>query len=92
MLPEDLELLTHLKRICNSAGPFALEYMAGDLSIAAEEAYARRLIEVGERLLTHAHSRKNLVLEAEPTLFVLEAEPMYVDHEVRELPPGNDGS
>jgi hypothetical protein len=83
MLREDLELLTDLKRVCNSAGPFALEYLDGALSVAAEEAYARRLIDMGERLLTHAHGRKSLVLEAEPT---------HVSHEVCELPPGSGGS
>ena len=67
MLPEDRELLTDLKRACNQAGLFALEYMAEDLSIAAEEAYAERLIDIAERLLAHAKSRKGLVLDGEPT-------------------------
>jgi len=46
MFREDRELLADLKRVCNDAGLFALEYMAGDLSIEAEDAYARRLIDI----------------------------------------------
>ena len=65
MFREDRELLAGLKRVCNDAGLFALEYMASDLSIEAEEAYALRLVDLGERLLTHAKKRKGLVLDGE---------------------------
>ena len=90
MLREDRELLADLKRVCNEAGTFALEYMAGDQSIAAEEAYALRLIDVGERLFAHVKSRKRLVLDGEPTQLVFEAEFVRVDYDVRELPPGSE--
>jgi len=89
MLPEDRELLTDLKRACNQAGQFALEYMAGDLSIEAEEAYALRLIDIGERLLAHAKNCKGLVLDGEPTELVIDAEFVRVDYEPRGLPPGS---
>jgi hypothetical protein len=89
MFREDRELLADLKRVCNDAGLFALEYMAGDLSIEAEEAYALRLIDVGERLLGHAKSRKGLVLDGAPTQLVIEAPFVRVEHTVHELPPGN---
>jgi len=51
MLREDRELLTDLSRACTHAPQFALQYMAGDLSIEGEEAYALQLIDLGERLL-----------------------------------------
>ena len=35
--------------------------MVGSLSIEAEEAYARRLIDVGERLMARARGRQGLV-------------------------------
>ena len=89
MLRADRELLTDLKRICNDAGLFALEYMAGDLSIAAEEAYALRLIDLGERLLLHAKRRKGLVLDGESSPLVIEPEFVREEYELRELPPGS---
>lgn len=58
MLHEDRELLTELKRACNQAGQFTLEYMSGGLTIEAEEAYALRLIDIAERLLAHATTAK----------------------------------
>ena len=92
MLREDRELLAELKRACNHAGVFALEYMAGELSIAAEEAYALRLIDIAERLLAHAKGRKGLVLDGEPTPLVIEANAVVVDHEAPESPPGCDAT
>jgi len=86
MLREDRELLADLKRICNEAGLFALEYMAGDLSISAREAYALRLIDIGE--LAHAKGRKGLMLDDEATHLVIDAVFVRMD-DVRELPPGN---
>jgi hypothetical protein len=88
MLREDRELLTDLKRACNQAGQFALEYLAGDLSIETEEAYARRLIHIGERLLAHTKSRKGLVLDSEPAPLTIDAEFVRLD-DVRALPPGS---
>jgi hypothetical protein len=88
MLREDRELLADLKRVCNEAGVFALEYMAGDLSIETEESYALRLFDIGERLLAHARRRKGLVLDGEPTPLVIDAPFVRLD-DVRELPPGN---
>src|SRR5215216_6563217 len=67
MTRDGLELLTALKRVCNEAGLFALEYMAGDLLVETEKAYARRMIDIGERLLTHAQSRNGFVLNGEPS-------------------------
>jgi hypothetical protein len=89
MLREDLELLTDLKRACNQAGQFALEYLAGDLSIEMEEAYALRLIHVGERLLAHVKRRKGLVLDSEPAPLAIDVEFVRVDDDVRALPPGS---
>jgi len=83
MLREERELLADLKRLCNNAGQFALEFMAGQLSIQAEEAYAYRLVDIAERLLGHAHARKRLVIDGQITGLVIEPE-------LRELPPGND--
>jgi hypothetical protein len=88
MLREDRELLADLKRVCNDAGLFALEYLAGDLTIEAEESYALRLFDIGERLLAHARRRKGLVLDGAPTSLVLDAPFVRVD-DVRELPPGS---
>ena len=88
MLREDRELLTDLKRVCNDAGLFVLEYMAGDLSIEAEESYTLRLVDVAERLLAHARRRKGLVLDGDPTPLVIDAPFVRVD-DMRELPPGS---
>lgn len=87
MLREDRELLADLKRACNDAGPFVLQYLAGDLTTAAEEAYAQRLINIGERLISHAKTRTRLVLDHESTPLILDAEPMLMTYSTRELPP-----
>jgi len=96
MFREDRELLCDLKRACNEAGQFALEYLADELSIEAEEAYAFRLINIAERLLSHAKGRKGLVLDGEPARLVIDAESVRVGYEVHELPrgrqPGHGGS
>jgi len=87
MLREDRELLVDLKRACNQAAQFALAYLAGDLSIEAEEAYALRLIHIGERLLKHAEIRKGVVLDGEPTQFVIDADCVQAppDEQIRGL-------
>jgi len=90
VLREDRELLTDLKRVCNRAGQFALEYLADDLSTEAEEAYALRLIDIGERLLDRAKNRKGFDRDGEPTRFVVDAEVVRVEYEPRELPPGSE--
>ena len=90
MLREDRELLIDLKRACNRAGQFALAYLSGDLSTEAEEAYAHRLIDISERLLDRAKSRKGFDHDGEPTRFVVDAEFVCVELEPRELPPGNE--
>ena len=86
MLREDRELLADLKRVCNYASQFALEFMAGELSVAAEEVYASRLIDIAERMLLHAKARKGLVLHDEPTPLILDAEFVRVEYHVPELP------
>jgi len=43
--------------VCNQQELFALELTSGELSTTAEEAYAWRLIDVGEQLLRHARNR-----------------------------------
>ena len=91
MTHEELILLTDLKRVCNEAGQFFLEFTDGGLSIQAEEAYAYSLLDVGERLLSHTKARKRLNHNGEPTQLVLDAEFVRVEYDVRELPPG-DGS
>jgi len=90
MLREDRELLADLKRACNEAGQFVLEYMVGDLPIETEEAYALRLIDIGDRLLAHAKSRKGFVLDGEPAPLVIDAGWVRVESELRELPPGSE--
>lgn len=74
MSREELELMTDLKRICNQAPEFALEFMAGSLSIEAELAYARRLIDVADALMHHANIRKYVVVEGQVTSAVIQAE------------------
>lgn len=91
MLREDRELLADLRRACLHAPQFALEYMAGHVSIEVEEAYALSLIDIGERLLAHAKGRKGLVFDREPTQLVIEAPFVRVELEpgTVELPPGS---
>lgn len=52
------ELLADLTRGCQQRELFALEFQTGQLSITEEEAYAWRLIDVGEELLRHARKRQ----------------------------------
>jgi len=72
MLREDRELLADLKRVCNDASVFALEFMAGDLSVEAEIAYAHRLVDVTELIMNHANARKRLVINGQATVFKME--------------------
>lgn len=88
MTREELLLMTDLMRVCSQADTFWLEFTDAALSIADEEAYALRLIDVGERLLAHAKGRKGLVLNGEPTPLVIDAAFVRVD-DIRALPPGN---
>jgi len=75
MIREDRELLVDLSRVCKQAPQFALEFMGSEIPIAAQEVYAQQLINLGQRLLLHAKSRKGLVLDAEPTQFTIDANP-----------------
>jgi hypothetical protein len=61
MTPDERELLCDLKRVCNQAPEFALEFMSGGLSVEAEIAYAHRLVDVAEALMYHANTRKCIV-------------------------------
>lgn len=79
MTPDERELLCDLKRVCNHAAEFALKFMAGNLPIDAEIAYAHRLVDVAEALLRHASGRERLVIEGHIADIV---------HELRDLPPG----
>jgi len=54
---EEEGLLADLNRVFNQQELFALELTSGELSTIAEEAYAWRLIDVGEQLLRHARNR-----------------------------------
>jgi hypothetical protein len=92
MTREELELMAELKRICNQAPGFALAFMAEHLSIEAEETYALRLAGIGERLLAHAKRRKVWVINGEAIQFVIDAELVPVEREVRGLPPGKPGN
>ena len=96
MLREDRELLADLKRVCNQAGAFALDFMTGQLSIEAEEAYAYALDDLAERITRQARARKGLVLDGQTTPVVIEAGWVHFDPDCPELPPGsefgNDGS
>jgi hypothetical protein len=75
MLREERELLADLKRVCDQAPGFALEFMAGDMPIADEEAYAHRLVDVAEMIMLHARARKRLVIDGQATAWVLEPRP-----------------
>jgi len=75
MLRDERELLADLKRVCNDASVFALEFMAGDLSVEAEIAYAHRLVDVAELIMNHANARKRLIIDGQATGLALEAEP-----------------
>lgn len=72
MLREDRELLADLKRVCNSASTFALEFMAGELSVEAEIAYAHRLVDVAELIMNHANARKRLVINGQVSSITFE--------------------
>lgn len=74
MLREDRELVTDLKRACNQAVPFALEFMAGTLSVADEEAYGLWLAEIAGRILIHAKMRAHLVVDGQA--IVIDGQPM----------------
>jgi len=87
MLRDERELLADLKRACNQAGPFVLEFIAGELPIEAEEAYAYLLGDIADRLLAHAKARKGLIIDGEPTPLVIESQAVIVDYESRGLPP-----
>jgi len=63
MTPDERELLCDLKRVCNHASGFALEFLAGNLSVEAEIAYAHRLVDVAEALMHHANGRKRIVID-----------------------------
>jgi hypothetical protein len=82
MTPDECELLCDLKRVCNHAPEFALEFMAGNLPVAAEIAYAHRLVDVAEALLRHASGRERIVIDGHIAAIV---------HELRELPSGGTG-
>ena len=72
MLRDERELLADLKRVCNDAALFALELMAGDLSIADEITYAHRLVDVAELIMNHANARKRLVINARVSSVTIE--------------------
>lgn len=88
MTREELLLMTDLMRVCSQADTFYLEFTDEALSIADEEAYALRLIDLGERLLAHAKGRKGLVLNGEPTPLVIDAGFVRVEG-LRALSPGS---
>lgn len=90
MLREDRELLADLAGMCTDASVFALEYLAGALSIDAEEAYVLRLVDMAERLLVHAKHRKGLTLHGEPTPLVIGANAVVMGYQAPDLPPGSD--
>ena len=90
MTREELLLMTDLMRVCRQADTFYLEFTDEALPIKTEEVYALQLIDLGERLLTHAKARKGLVLDGEPTQLVIDAEVVRVDYEPHELPPGRE--
>lgn len=81
MTPDECELLCNLKRVCNHAPGFALEFMAGNLSVEAEIAYAHRLVDIAEALMHHANGRKRMVIDGHIVSIIHEPE-------LRDLPPG----
>jgi hypothetical protein len=90
MTREELLLMTDLMRVCSQADVFYLEFTDEALSIEAEEGYALQLIDLGERLLSHAKGHKEVDNDGEPTPLVIDAEFVRVDYEPRGLPPGNE--
>jgi hypothetical protein len=86
MLREDRELLAELKRICNQAGQFALDFMAGGISDAAEAAYAQHLIAVGEGILLHAMRRKQITIDGVAIPLAIEAGPAQMEPGAGGLP------
>jgi len=75
MFREDRELLADLMRVGQHAPQFALEFMAGDLSVEAEIAYAHRLVDVAEAIMRHARARRHLMIDGAPTSFTIEPDP-----------------
>lgn len=67
MTPDERDLLTDLKRACDQAPGFVLEFLSGDMPVDAEEAYAHRLVDVAEMLMLHARARKRLIIDSRPT-------------------------
>lgn len=89
MTHDELELLTDLKRLCNEAGQFALDFMAGTLSIQDEESYGLRLAEVAGQILVHARGRGQLVIEGQATVIDGLSGGVILEPGRRELPPGS---
>ena len=87
MLREHRELPTELKRLCNEALRFALDYMAGTLSVSDEEAYGLRLAEVAGRILIHATVRAQLVVEGQLVVIDGTTGAVLLQPERRSLPP-----
>jgi hypothetical protein len=81
VLRDDRELLADLRRASTHSAQFALEFMSGELSVDAEEAYAYLLEDIADRLLLHAKGRKGLVLDGEPTPLVIDVQGVVVDND-----------
>ena len=52
---------------------FALEFMAGDLSVEEELAYAHRLVDVAQAIMIHANARKRLVINGQAIALAIES-------------------
>ena len=65
-----------------------MAFMAGALSIAAEEAYGLRLADVAGQILMHAQNREGIVIEGESVPLVLDGSAATTRPQPHELLPG----
>lgn len=75
MTREEIELMCHLKRVCNQIPDFALEFMSGDMPAEAEIAFARRLVDMAEQLMHHANAKRRVVIDGAATTLTIELGP-----------------
>lgn len=65
MIRDERELLAELSRVNSDVVGFVLEFISGDLSTAAEKAFAYRLEAVAHQILRHAGTRDRVVLDVD---------------------------
>ena len=65
MIREDRELLAELARLNREMAPLAMRIMEGSASTAEQQNYARRLIEIGERLRRRVDEPVETIVDGE---------------------------